>query len=79
MIVAITGATGTIGSAVSAYLKELGNEIICISRNRKLADVYWSPSEGLIESESLNGLDAMIHLAGESIGERRWSQNQKTK
>ncbi len=79
MIVAITGATGTIGRAVSAYLKELGNEIICISRNRKLADVYWSPSEGLIESESLNGIDAMIHLAGESIGERRWSQNQKTK
>ena len=48
MIVAITGATGTIGSAVSAHLREMGHEVICISRNRDRADVYWNTSEGLI-------------------------------
>ena len=78
MIVAITGATGTIGSAVSAHLREMGHEVICISRNRDRADVYWNPSEGLIESQGLEGIDAMIHLAGESIGNRRWSKRQKT-
>ena len=78
MIVAITGATGTIGSAVSAHLREMGHEVICISRTKDRADVYWNPSEGLIDSQGLEGIDAMIHLAGESIGNRRWSKRQKT-
>ena len=78
MIVAITGATGTIGSAVGTHLREMGHEVICISRNRDHADVFWNPSEGLIESQGLDGIDAIIHLAGESIGNRRWSKRQKT-
>ncbi|MBN39725.1 MAG: TIGR01777 family protein [Acidimicrobiaceae bacterium] len=74
----MTGATGTIGSAVGTHLREMGHEVICISRNRDHADVFWNPSEGLIESQGLDGIDAIIHLAGESIGNRRWSKRQKT-
>ena len=78
MIVAITGASGVIGKAVSEYLEADGHTIIRISRNPEIADVHWNPSTGLIDAKGLNGINAMVHLAGENIGGRRWSKKQKT-
>ena len=77
MIVAVTGASGVIGKAVSEYLEASGHRIVRISRNFNFADVHWNPPEELIDDQGLNGIDAMIHLAGESIGGRRWSRSQK--
>ena len=78
MIVAVTGASGVIGGAVCKYLETAGHTIVRISRNLTFADVHWSPSEGVIDHKGLDGIDAVIHLAGESIGGRRWTLKQKT-
>ncbi len=77
MIVAVTGASGVIGGAVCKHLESSGHKIVRISRNPTFADVHWSPSEGVIDHKGLNGIDAVIHLAGESIGRRRWTRRQK--
>lgn len=77
MRVAITGATGLIGRAVAAELRGAGHEIVAISRSagaaRRLfpveaADVVvWDPMVGRIDAARLEGVDAVIHLAGETI------------
>ena len=59
--VAITGASGLIGSALSAFLTTGGHEVVPVPRG---------------STEGLEGLDAVVHLAGESIGER-WTESRK--
>lgn len=76
--IAITGASGLVGSALSAALTSGGNRVLPIVRSRpRDGEVYWSPPEGIIESEKLEGLDAVIHLAGEGIANGRWTTAKK--
>ena len=78
MRVAITGATGMIGSALRRSLGGSGHEVISITRSaRGASDVEWSPSEGTIDPTALEGLDAVVHLAGAPIGENRWTDEVK--
>ena len=82
MRVAITGSTGLVGSALIDKLLAEGHEPIRIVRSTvpdELAHVRWNPAAGFIESAELIDVDAVVHLAGESIGERRWSESQKEK
>jgi uncharacterized protein len=77
MNVLISGATGLIGSALAQELEDGGHTITRLTRSpRGENDVRWDPDAGTIEG-SLEGTDAVVHLAGESIAEGRWSASKK--
>ena len=66
--VAITGASGFIGSELTALLRSGGHEVLPLVRTAPSENaIYWDPSRGEIELERLEGVDAVVHLAGESI------------
>jgi uncharacterized protein (TIGR01777 family) len=68
MRVAITGSSGLIGSAVVHELTARGHEVIRIVRpSSRAKGVFWDPNSGQIELDKLEGIDAAVHLAGESI------------
>ena len=78
MQVAITGASGFVGRAVAASLAEDGHRVIALVRRPTAGDTaQWDPDRGEIDRDALEGLDAVIHLAGESISEGRWSEDKK--
>ena len=80
MKIAVTGATGLIGTALSERLHKQGNEIIAISRRKNLSSpysvVHWNVERGELDTSALEGIDAVVHLAGETIAER-WSARKK--
>jgi len=67
--IAISGASGLIGSALSAFLSTGGHDIFPMVRRQPTEDheIYWNPREGRIDREKFEGLDAVIHLAGEPV------------
>lgn len=75
--VAITGATGLVGSALAEKLQQAGTRVIRLSRRPGSETVVWDPSRELTDVSPLEGLQAVVHLAGENIGGRRWSADQK--
>ena len=78
MRVAITGSTGLIGSALKPHLESLGHEVIRVVRSNPTgSDISWSPGEGRIDSHALDGVDAVVHLAGAGIGDQRWTDAYK--
>ena len=74
---AITGASGTIGRALAALLTTGGHEVLRVVRHGD-GDVKWDAKTN-IESEKLRGIDTVIHLAGENIGDGRWTDEKKRK
>ena len=75
--VAVTGATGLLGSALVPFLTTGGHEVIAVSRRRGLRDaIHWDPATGVIDHAGLEGMDAVVHLAGETVG-TRWSERSK--
>jgi uncharacterized protein (TIGR01777 family) len=77
--VAVTGATGLIGSRVVAALRERGDEVTVLTRDPARAGegVAWrDPAGERAPIEALAGRDGVIHLAGESVGQR-WSEDAK--
>ena len=79
MKVAVTGASGLIGSVLVAELEERGDQVIRIGRTaRREGDVVWNPIEGTLNPEEIEGVEAVVHLAGETI-EGRWTQKKKKK
>lgn len=82
MRVAVSGSTGLIGSALCAYLQKQNHTVNRIVRGGSSGDssaIKWDPSAGSIEADKLNGVDAVIHLAGENIASGRWTDEQKKK
>jgi len=80
MRIVISGSSGLIGSAFAASLSAQGHEIVRLVRRREDADTstaYWDPAVGAIETSRLEGADAVVHLAGESIATGRWSADKK--
>ncbi len=72
--IAITGATGLIGRALTASLTGDGHEVVRVVRGPAAGrDVRWDPERGTIDAAGLEGLDAVVHLAGEPIGAARWT------
>jgi hypothetical protein len=75
--VAVTGATGLIGSALVPFLTTGGHEVTIVTRRRGLpGSIHWDPAAGVIDHAGLEGMDAVVHLAGENIG-FRWSEHRK--
>ena len=83
MRVAVTGSTGLIGRALIERLEAGGHVIVRVVRpgsSEGLApsmSVAWNPTASRVDAEGLEGLDAVVHLAGEPIAARRWSPEQK--
>ncbi len=79
MDIAVTGASGLIGSALVASLASQGHRVLRLVRSSGggTDTAQWDPAAGTIDSASLEGIDAVVHLAGEGIGEKRWSPEQK--
>jgi uncharacterized protein (TIGR01777 family) len=78
MRVAITGSTGLIGSALTPHLESLGHEVIRVVRGSPSgSDISWSPADGRIDPRALDGIDAVVHLAGAGIGDERWTDDYK--
>jgi uncharacterized protein len=80
MRVAVTGSTGLIGEALVASLTGDGHRVHRMTRSAAKAgpdDVVWDPTGGHVDTARLEGVDAVVHLAGEPIGARRWSEDAK--
>lgn len=78
--VAVTGASGLIGSALVGQLKSDGYEVKKLVRRpvRSNEEVFWNPTLGEINLDALAGTDAIIHLAGAGVGDKRWSASYKS-
>lgn len=80
--IAVTGANGLVGSRVVVALKELGFQVVRLVRGGntlKADELLWNPASGLARPEQLSGFAAVIHLAGRSIGEGRWTESEKNR
>ena len=79
MRIAITGASGLIGTALSADLRADGHEVRPVTRGAAAGPgaILWDPMAGEIDAAGLEGVDAVVHLAGASIGAKRWSETTK--
>ena len=82
MRVLISGSTGFIGSALVKRLVELGHEPVRLVRSASPDDVpsvRWDPAVETIDDGALDNIDAVVHLAGESIASSRWTDAQKAR
>ncbi len=76
--IAITGGNGFLGAQLSALLKTQGHDVSVVTRSkRRDSDIRWDPAKGEIELPRLEGLDAVINLAGENLTSGRWSDERK--
>ncbi len=82
--VAITGASGLVGRALAAFLGTGGHEARRLVRREAKApdEIAWDPTRGEIDVralEGLRGVDAIVHLAGENVGDARWTDARKAR
>jgi uncharacterized protein len=80
MRILISGARGLIGTALGNYLSQQGHSVSRLVRSNipmQSPDVAWDPEQHVVDLTDLERFDAVIHLAGESIAARRWSEEQK--
>jgi len=78
MRIALTGATGLLGTSLAPSLRSEGHEVVPIVRRRAEGnEITWNPEEGTIDAEKLHGVDAVVHLAGAGVGDHRWSAAYK--
>jgi uncharacterized protein (TIGR01777 family) len=77
--IAVTGSTGIVGSQLVSFLEAADHHVVPIVRRSTGArdEVHWNPESGSIDAEKLEGIDAVIHLAGESIAQGRWTTAKK--
>jgi uncharacterized protein (TIGR01777 family) len=79
MRILVSGSHGLVGKALIGSLTSDGHEIVRLVRGKPsgAAEVEWHPNQGTIEAASLEGFDAVVHLAGESIASGRWTDEKK--
>jgi uncharacterized protein (TIGR01777 family) len=79
MRILVSGSHGLVGKALIPSLTSDGHEVVRLVRGKPsgAAEIEWHPNEGRIDAAALEGLDAVVHLAGESIASGRWSDEKK--
>lgn len=80
MKVAITGASGLIGSALTDALTSDGHQVVPLSRGggpSASKAISWDPAEGTLDAAALQGVDHVVHLAGAPIGRPHWTTKHK--
>ncbi len=78
MKMVISGASGLVGSALAIAARDKGHQVRALVRREPRADeIRWSVVDGTIDAAALEGCDAVVHLAGASIGDKRWTEARK--
>ena len=77
--IAITGASGLIGTALAKHLTTRGDRVVRFVRSAESGPdtLSWNPATGAIDAAKLKGVDAVVHLAGAGIGDKRWTDSYK--
>jgi NAD dependent epimerase/dehydratase family enzyme len=81
--VLITGGTGMVGKSLTNYLLAKGYKVIVLSRSKKksiqqhLSYAIWDIDKQFIDISAINEADIIVHLAGESVASKRWSDKRK--
>lgn len=78
--IAVTGSSGLIGSALVGHLKSEGHTVQRLVRRAQVSsdEIQWDPKTGFVDIEALRGVDAVIHLAGVGVSDKRWSKRFKS-
>jgi uncharacterized protein (TIGR01777 family) len=81
MRVAITGSSGLIGSALVPFLTSGGHEVVRLVRRapKSKDEARWDPEAGKVDTSTLEGVEAVVHLAGENIAAGRWTEAKKAR
>jgi uncharacterized protein (TIGR01777 family) len=82
MNILISGSTGLIGSALIEVLQALNHRVTRLVRSplpSREPTVSWNPAAGTLNANEIDGFDAVVHLAGESIAAGRWTKSQKAR
>ncbi len=78
MKILITGSSGLIGTALTTHLGCEGHETVrLVRRPAGPGEVTWNPPAGTIDDAGLEGIEAVVHLAGAGIGDKRWSDSYR--
>ena len=79
MKIAVTGASGLVGSSLVPFLTTGGHEVVRLVRRAPQGadEVQWDPKSGLTDPSKLEGVDAVVHLAGDNIAKGRWTREKK--
>jgi len=78
LTVAITGASGLVGQALTRSLVAGGHKVVPLVRGvARPGQASWDPARGIVDESALAGTDAIVHLAGENIAEGRWTSAKK--
>jgi uncharacterized protein (TIGR01777 family) len=77
--IAVTGSSGLIGTSLIGHLKSEGHTVQRLVRRKAVAgdEVQWDPAKGFVDLEPLRGVDAVIHLAGVGVGDKRWTKKYR--
>ena len=81
MRVAVTGASGLIGSALVPHLREQGHDVVRLVRGTPSApdERGWDPAASRLDPQELADVDAVVHLAGEGVADHRWAAAHKAR
>ncbi|HUC36835.1 MAG TPA: TIGR01777 family oxidoreductase [Acidimicrobiales bacterium] len=78
MRVVVTGSSGLIGRALLVRLRHEGHEVTpLVRRAPSVGEAHWDPARGVLDEAVLEGVDAVVNLAGAGIGDRRWTTTRK--
>lgn len=73
----ITGGSGLVGRQLTAQLSASGHDVRLLSRSVDAHSYMWDPRKGYLDEKALEGVDAIIHLAGENIGAHPWTKERR--